>query len=124
MSRRTSQEQVFKSSDTYRVFDPEGRGLITAARMHIGLRSCNLYYTRNQIAEIFESMGLAEDERMPRETFVDYLVQLPQPAAAKDGGFLDRPPSLCVDLITRKVFLPTYLSVLLAMGIWAGINIS
>jgi hypothetical protein len=119
---RASQEAVFTSS--YKMFDPEGKGFITAERMHTGLRSYNLYYTPEQIKEIFGAMNLADGEHMPRETFIDYLVQLPQPAASQDQGFLDRPPSLCLDLLTRYSFLPLYFSLLISMAIWAGINAS
>lgn len=114
---RPSQEAVFNA--TYKIFDPGERGSVTAEKMRIGLRRLNLYYTPEQIAEIFEMMGVDEGDGMSKHQFVDCMAIMPVPAAASDRGFFDQPPSLCLDILTRSAYLPLYAALLLAMWIWS-----
>lgn len=114
---RPSQEAVFDAA--YKIFDPGRVGFVTVQGMRIGLRRFNLYYTPEQTAEIFQQMGINEGERMPKETFIDCMANLPTPAASSDRSFFDRPPSLCLDICTRSAYLPSYVALLVAMLLWS-----
>jgi hypothetical protein len=101
--------------DSLKVFDPQLTGFVTAKNMRSGLRQFNIYYSAEQISEIFRKMGQKEHESMPRDKFIKYLKSMPEPSPTMQRDFWGQSPSLIVDKSMRNAFIVSYLMTLLIM---------
>jgi len=97
-----------------RLFD-NGDGVVSRAEMRRGLRHFDIYYTAEQVTEIFASMGVEDGQGMPMSTFLKYLKSMQEPSPTLQKGFLDRPPSMQLDTVMRYGFFLSYILVLLAL---------
>jgi len=91
-----------------KLFD-DGDGLVSRAEMRRGLRHFNIYYTAEQVTEIFATMGVGDGEGMPIPKFLKYLKSMREPSATLQKGFLDQPPSMQLDIVMRFGFILSYL---------------
>jgi len=113
-------EQQRMVHDSLKLFDPRSDGFVSAKGLRSGLRSFNIYYTAEQVSEIFRKMGVDEHDSMPRDQFIKYLKSMPEPSPTMHGEFVDQPPSLVLDRIMRYVFLLTYITTLVAIFTLVG----
>jgi len=106
------QQQMVHSA--MEIFD-DGDGIVSRAEMRSGLRYFNIYYTAEQVTEIFATMGVGDGEGMPMSKFLKYLKSMHEPSPTLQKGFLDQPPSMQLDLAMRFGYILTYLLVMLVM---------
>merc|ERR1712194_1005934 len=99
---------------TIKMFD-DGDGIISRAEMRRGLRHFNIYYTAEQVTEIFATMGVEDGEGMPVPKFLKYLKSMREPSATMQKGFLDQPHSMQLDIVMRFGFISSYLLALVIM---------
>ncbi|CAK0861777.1 unnamed protein product [Prorocentrum cordatum] len=97
-----------------RLFD-DGDGIVSRVEMRRGLRHFNIYYTAEQVTEIFATMGVEDGQGMPMSTFLKYLKSMTEPSPTLQKGFLDKPPSMQLDIAMRYGFLLSYILVLVTM---------
>jgi hypothetical protein len=101
--------------DAMKLFD-DGDGIVSRAEMRRGLRRFNIYYTAEQVTEIFATMGVEDGEKgMPVPKFLKYLKSMREPAPTLHKGFLDQPHSMQLDIAMRFGFILSYLVALLIM---------
>lgn len=98
--------------DSMKLFDPESDGFVTRAELRDGLRRFNIYYTAEQVSELFGKFGVEENEGMPRGKFLMYLKEMPEATPTMYGGFRDQPPSMIVDKTFRYGFFLIYVVVI------------
>jgi len=113
-------EQERMVQDSLKLFDPQCEGHVSARKMRSALRRFNIYYTAEQVFEIFRKMGLEEHDSMPRDKFLKYLKSMPEPSPTMHRGFLDQPPSLILDFVMRYIFILTYLMTLVLIFTLVG----
>merc|ERR1719382_1819248 len=117
--------------DAMKLFD-DGDGIVHPAEMRRGLRYFNIYYTAEQVTEIFAKMGVEDGQGMHTSKFLKYLSSMREPSAALQKGapeqppsmepsptlqkgFLDQPPSMQLEIVMRFGFMSSYLLVLAIM---------
>jgi len=100
--------------DAMKLFD-DGDGIVHPAEMRRGLRYFNIYYTAEQVTEIFTTMGMGDGEGMHMSKFLKYLKSMHEPSPTLQKGFLDQPHSMQLDLVMRFCFMSTYILALLIM---------
>jgi len=98
-----------------KLFDKSSDGIVSRAEMRRGLRYFNIYYTAEQVTEIFAAMGVEDGEGMPIPKFLKYLKSMREPSATLQKGFLDQPPSMQLDIAMRFGYILSYLLVLVIM---------
>jgi len=98
-----------------KLFDKSSDGIVSRAEMRRGLRYFNIYYTAEQVTEIFAAMGVEDGEGMPIPKFLKYLKSMREPSATLQMGFLDQPPSMQLDIAMRFGYILSYLLVLVIM---------
>jgi hypothetical protein len=100
--------------DAMKLFD-DGDGIVHEVEMRRGLRQFNIYYTAEQVTEIFAMMGVMEGEGMRTSKFLKYLSDMREPSATLQKGFMDQPPSMQLEIVMRFGFMSSYLLVLAIM---------
>jgi hypothetical protein len=100
--------------DAMKLFD-DGDGIVHPAEMRRGLRLFNIYYTAEQVTEIFAMMGVEDGQGMHTSKFLKYLSSMREPSATLQKGFLDQPPSMQLEIVMRFGFMSSYLLVLAVM---------
>jgi hypothetical protein len=100
--------------DAMKLFD-DGDGIVQPAEMRRGLRRFNIYYTVEQVTEIFAMMGVEDGQGMRTSKFLKYLSSMSEPTATLQKGFLDQPPSMQLEIVMRFGFMSSYLLVLAIM---------
>ncbi|CAK0874328.1 unnamed protein product [Prorocentrum cordatum] len=83
-----------------RLFD-DGDGIVSRVEMRRGLRHFIIYYTAEQVTEIFATMGVEDGQGMPMSTFLKHLKSMTEPSPTLQKGFLDKPPSMQLDIAMR-----------------------
>jgi len=103
--------------------DPGDTGEISQAGMQQGLKYYDKYYTKRQVAEIFEKVGLRRDEDMTPQHFVAFLQQLPtpthDPTHDSNTRFAGRRMSHKLDIFMRKGFFAAFLLCCIIWMVWA-----
>jgi len=94
--------------DAINIFD-DGDRKVSRAEMRRGLRRFNIYYTAEQVTEIFVMMGVEEGNDMRIPKFLKYLKSMREPHPTMHKGFLDQPPSMILDVAMRFGFILSYL---------------
>jgi len=97
-----------------KMFD-DGDGEVSRAEMRRGLRRFNIYYTAEQVTEIFAALGVEDGKGMPIPKFLKYLKSMREPSPTMQKGFLDQPHSMQLDIAMRFGFLSSYLLALAIM---------
>jgi len=107
--------------DSMKLFDTHADGMITRRELRNGLRMFDIYYTAEQVLELFGKMCVKEKEDMPRAKFLHYLASMPAPSPTMDQSWIDQPPSAMVDRTFRYCYFASYGIVILIMLIvnWA-----
>jgi hypothetical protein len=100
--------------DAMKLFD-DGDGIVQPAEMRRGLRLFNIYYTAEQVTEIFAMMNVEDGQGMHTSKFLKYLSSMREPTATLQKGFLDQPPSMQLEIVMRFGFMSSYLLVLAIM---------
>jgi hypothetical protein len=98
--------------DSMKLFDTQADGQITRKEFRHGLRHFDIYYTAEQVSEIFGKMHVEEDQNMSRSKFLMYLKSMPAPSPTMGQGWLDNPPSAIVDRMFRYGYFVSYVFVI------------
>jgi len=91
-----------------KLFDPQKDGYVSKEEMRSGLRHFNIYYTAEQVTEIFGKYHVTSSKGMPRGRFLMYLKELPSATPTMARGWLDQPPSMIVDMFFRYNYILSY----------------
>jgi len=100
----------------FRMFDMDKSGDISAPEIQRGFRKLGQYFSTDQVAEIFSSLGVDEGT-LQKDKFQKLMLNLAQhmPGKAMNISFWERPPSMQVDIVFRWAYL---FCLLVSMIVW------
>ncbi|CAK8985150.1 unnamed protein product [Durusdinium trenchii] len=96
-----------KFNKVYRLFDADDSGELSWREVQMGFRKLGQYWSKDQVQELFFSLGIVGHQRMTQADFKRFMMDIQKflPGKAMNISFFERPPSYQVDVVFRWLYI-------------------